>query len=214
MKRLSIIISLIVIVFMPCIADEYIIKAMNGQSIQIGLDHRICHVGSKFKSNEKIYWSESKVTLIEAQNIENMNICFFVPTGTLSKDNSKTSNVFQRFFNYFVNVTHLSTRESDVYDMEEALTEREFPLADTIRIKTNEIKDNRKYFASFYLNGKKQVVPLDSDNGNIIFARDKFIKDGITLPYKFILTIFYKEDEYYHEITNGMSITVFDIKNE
>ena len=207
MKRLCYVFLLFSFMALHCVADEYIIKAMNGQSIPIGTERRVCRVGSKFKSNEKIYWSDSKVTIIEAQNIENMTICYFVPTGTPNKDNRQSSNILQRLLNYFTSVNYLSTRESDKYEIDEALT-KEHILADTIRIKTDDSDDSKKYYASFYHNGNKHIIPLIVENGDIIFERSKFIVDGITLPHKFILTIYYKKEKYYHEITKGMSLTV------
>lgn len=211
MKRSNIVISFLFLTILPCNADEYIIKALNGQSIQIGL--RKCRVDSIFKSNETIHWEKngSGVSIIEAQNVESKAICYFVPTGKQNKDNSPTSNIIQRFLNYFIKMTHLSTREADTYSLDEALSTEHF-LADSIKIKTNDLSEGRQYFASFHINGIKHSIPLSVENGNIIFERSKFIIDGMILPYKYILTIYYKEGDYYHEITNGMSITIIDIK--
>ena len=46
MKRFSIIVLFAVISIIPVIADNYIIKSMNGKSIQIG--NRTCNVNSEF----------------------------------------------------------------------------------------------------------------------------------------------------------------------
>lgn len=207
MKRLSLIMFLTVLSVFPSIADNYVIKLMNGKTIQIG--NRPCSINSEFSSDDTIHWNTSKVTIIEAQNIKTKAICYFVPTGKQNKDNRSSSNIFQRFLNYFTSVTHQSTREADNYTLDEALTIKEFPLADTIRIKTNDIDETRKYYASFYLNGEKQTMALAVENGDLIFERNRFLLDGITLPHKYILTIFYKKGDLYHEITNGMSIIVF-----
>lgn len=212
MKRISVTLVLMVLTILTCIADEYKIKAMNGQKIRIG--SKDCRVGSNFKSNEKIYWNNSNVSIIEAQNLESMSICYFVPTGSQDKNSSQSSNVLKRFLNYFVNMTHLSTREVGKYNIEDVLTEQNFVLTDTIRIRTQEQDDHRSYYASFYLNGNKYTVPLDVDNGEIIFDQRKFVKDGVSLPYQTILTVYYIKEDYYYEITNGMPLTVFDIKNE
>ena len=177
-----------VISILPVIADNYIIKSMNGKSIQIG--NRTCNVNSEFSSDETIHWSTCNVTIIEAQNVKTKVICYFVPTGKQNKDDSRTSNILQRFLNYFTSVTHQSTRESYNYTLDEALTIKEFPLADTIRVKTNDIDETNEYYASFYLNGEKQTVALPIENGDLIFERRRFVVDGITLPHKFILTVF------------------------
>ena len=212
MKRFSIILFYAVISILPVIADNYIIKSMNGKSIKIG--NRTCSVNSEFSSDETIHWSTSKVTIIEAQNIKTKNICYFVPTGKQNKDSSKTSNILQRFLNYFTSVTHQSTREADNYTLDEALTINEFILADTIRIRTNDIDETKKYYAAFYLNGEKQTMSLPVENGDIIFERSRFLLDGIMLPYKYILTIYYIKGDFYHEITSGMSLTVVKTENQ
>lgn len=206
MKRLSLIIILTILSVFPSIADNYVIKSMNGKTIQIG--NRSCSVNSEFSSDETIHWSTSKVTIIEAQNIKTKTICYFVPTGKQNKDNNRASNILQRFLNYFTSVTHQSTREADNYTLDEALTIKEYPLADTIRIKTNDIDETNEYYASFYLNGEKKTIALPVENGDLIFERRRFVVDGITLPHRYILTIFYKKGDLYHEITNGMSIIV------
>lgn len=211
MKRLSLISFLFVLSILPSIADIYVIKSMNGKSIQIG--NRTCSINSEFTSDETIHWSTSKVTIIEAQNIKTKSICYFVPTGKQNKDNSSSSNIFQRFLNYFTSVTHQSTREAENYTLDESLTINEFFLADTIRIKTNDTDEEKKYYASFYLNSEKQIMALPVENGDIIFERNRFVFDGVTLPYKYILTIYYKKGDLYHEITNGMSLTVIKIEN-
>lgn len=213
MKRLSLILFLFVLSVFPSIADNYVIKSMNGESIQIG--NRSCRVNSEFSSDETIHWStNSKVTIIEAQNVKTKAICYFVPTGKQNKDNSRSSNILQRFLNYFTGVTHQSTREAESYSIDEALTINEFPLVDTIRIKTNDIDETKKYYASFYLNGEKQTMALPVENGDIIFERSRFLLDGITLPYKYILTIYYIKGDLYHEITSGMSLTVVKTENQ
>lgn len=212
MNRLCLILFLFVLPILPVIADNYIIKSMNGKSIQIG--QRTCGINSEFSSDETIHWSTSKVTIIEAQNVKTKAICYFVRTGKQNKDNSSSSNILQRFLNYFTSVTHQSTREAESYSLDEALTINEFLLADTIRIKTNDIDETKKYYASFYLNGEKQTMALPVENGDIIFERSRFVFDGVTLPYKYILTIFYKKGDLYHEITNGMSLIVVKAENQ
>ena len=213
MKHSAIIICIALFITLPCVADNFIIRKMDGPSIKIGVKSRICRVDSFFSSDEDIHWSNSKVTVIEAQNVKTKRTVLF--PSPVSNVNNSSSNLLDRIWNYFVRDSHQSTRETYNYNLEEMLTNGEFRLnaTDTIRIKTNE-NEKKEYYASFYLKGHKQIIPLDVENGDIIFEQNKFIFDGITLPYKFILTIFYKEDDYYHEITNGMSITVFDIKNE
>lgn len=212
MKRFSIIMFFAVISIIPVIADNYIIKSMNGKSIQIG--NRTCNVNSEFSSDETIHWSTSKVTIIEAQNVKTKTICYFVPTGKQNKDSSRSSNILQRFLNYFTSVNHQSTREAESYSLDEALTINDFPLADTIRIKTNDIDDTKRYYASFYINGEKRTMPLPIENGDIIFERSRFLLDGITLPYKYILTIYYIKGDFYYEITSGMSLTVIKTENQ
>lgn len=214
MKRFCIIVVLAAVSVISVIADNYIIKSMNGQSIQIGKDKRICRVNCEFSSDETIHWSTSKVTVIEAQNVKTRVICYFVPTSKLAQDNSSTTNFLQRFLNFFTSVTHLSTREAETYSLDEILTINDFFLADTIRIKTNDEVENKKYYASFYLNGEKQTIPLPIENGDLIFERSRFVFDGVTLPYKYILTIFYINGDLYHEITNGMSLTVVKTDNQ
>lgn len=213
MKKHFIFVLLILLSIIPSHADEFVIKDMNGQKIQIGAKYRICKVGSTFNSSEEIHWGKSEVTIIEAQNVKTKTICYFVPKGKQNKDKSQSSNILQRFLNYFVKMTRLSTRESEIYDLEEALTVNDFLLVDTIRIKTYNQDLNKQYYASFFLNGKKRTIQLPVENGDIIFERSQFLMDDITLPYKFILTIYTKEDDYYQEVTNGMSITVFDTGN-
>ena len=213
MKKIGLLICYIALVALQCYADDYLIISMNADSIQIGQNHRICKVGSEFSSNEEIHWSSSKVTLIEAQNKKTKRTILF--PAPQSKGNNNSSNMLSRIWNYFVSKTHLSTRESYIYDIDEALTKEDFRLispSDTIRIKTNDTTDNKKYYASFYLKGKRHTISLPLENGDILFERGMFAFDGITFPYKFMLTIYYKEDDYYHEITNGMSLEVFDIK--
>ena len=216
MKHTTIIICIALFIALPCVADNYIIKYMNGPSIKIGVKNRTCRVDSIFSSDEDIHWSNSTVTLIEAQNVKTKRTVYF--PSPLYKVSNSSSNIFHRIWDYFVKDSHQSTRETYSYDLEEMLTNREFLLSeatDTIRIKTNDyFNDNREYYASFYMKGLKQIIPLEVENGDIIFERNKFLIDGIALPYKFILTIFYKEDDHYHEITNGMSLTMFDVKNE
>ncbi len=215
MKHSAIIICIALFITLPCLADNYIIRKMDGDSIKIGVKSRECRVDSIFSSDEDIHWSND-VTLIEAQNVKTKRTVYFQsPLCNVSKS---SSNLFHRIWNYFVRDSHQSTRETYSYDLEETLTNREFRLwgaTDTIRIKTNDNDNyNREYYASFYLKGHKLIIPLVVENGDIIFEQNKFLIDGIVLPYKFILTIFYKEDSYYHEITNGMPLTVFDIKDE
>lgn len=210
MKRFSFIIFFIVLPFLHGFADSFTIKSMNGQSIQIG--NRTCKVNSQFSSDETIYWARSNVTIIEAQNDKTRAICYFVPTGKQNKDNSSVSNIFQRFLNYFTSVTHQSTREVESYSLDEILT-NEFFLVDTLRIKINpgDVDEDKKYFASFYLKGEKKIMSLPVDNGELIFERRRFETDDIILPYKFILTVYYEKDDYFHEITRGMSLTVVNI---
>lgn len=214
MKHTAIIICIALFITLPCVADNYIIKYMNGPSVKIGVKNRTCRVDSIFSSDEDIHWSNSKVTLIEAQNVKTKRTLYF--PSPLSNVNNSSSNLFYRIWNYFVRDSHQSTRETYSYDMEETLTNRAFLLlkaTDTIRIKTNDNID-REYYASFYVKGHKQVIPLEVDNGDLIFKQNIFLIDGIIFPYKFIVTIFYKEGDYYHEITNGMSLTVFNMDNE
>lgn len=214
MKKIGLLICNIALVALPCFADDYLIISMNADSIQIGQKPRMCKVGSEFSSNEEIHWSSSKVTLIEAQNKKTKRTILF--PAPQSKGNNNSSNMLSRIWNYFVSKTHLSTRESYIYDIDEALTKEDFRLispSDTIRIKTNDTIDKKNYYASFYFKGEKHTISLPLENGDIIFERGMFAFDGITFPYKFMLTIYYKEDDYYHEITNGMSLEVFDIKN-
>lgn len=213
MKQLSLIIALLLIFFLPCVADDFVITSMDGKKIAIGSNNRECTVGSRFSSDETIHWKTGGVSIIEAQNIKSKEICYFVPKGKQNKNNTQSSNLLQKILNYFVNMTHLSTRESNLYDLEEALCDKEYHLADTLTIRTEETIENRKYFASYYIHGEKHIIPLDVNKQGIIFDRNKFFLDGVKLPYKLVLTIYYKEDDFYHEITDGMILTVYDLDN-
>ena len=210
MKQLSIIIALYIISILPCMADDYIITSMNGKKIIIG-NNRECAVGSQFTSNEVIHWQAGGVSIIEAQNIKTKEFCYFAPKGKQNKNNTQSSNLLQRLLNHFINITHLSTRESSLYDLEEVLTGKEFHLADTLIIKIDEVQENRKYFASFYFNGEKYNIPLEVNNEGIVFERNMFNVVENKLPYKCVLTIYYKEDDCYHQITDGMILTIYEI---
>ena len=69
MKRTTVIICISLFISLCCVADDYIIKYMNGPLIHIGVKKRECKVGSIFSSNEEIHWSKD-VTLIEAQDVK------------------------------------------------------------------------------------------------------------------------------------------------
>lgn len=213
MKKSSVITFLLLLFLQRCFADEFQIIAMNGQSILIG--HRTCMVNSIFNSNEEIHWDKSDVTLIAAINVKNPEMtCFFSPIDTHNRKESQSLNYFQRLVRklvrHFVNIKKTSTREIDIYDVEIALTEREFFLADTIRIRTNELNNNsdRNYFASFIQNSIKHIVPLRVENGDLVFERSAFIEGGTIPPKKYIMSIYYIEKDYYHEITHGAIITI------
>lgn len=210
MKKFSIIILMTVLSTLSCFADRYIITDMNGRkSITIGT--RTCKINSEFTSEEvaQIKWNSSNVTLIEAQNIKTKAICYFVPNK--KQDKKQSPNVFQRLLNWITGTKKLYTRENEDYNLEYALTEREFCLADSISIPIDDDKNEIKhYYASFYRNGHKHIIPLAVENDNLVFDRSQFIFDGITLPYKYVLTIYYTVGDSYYEITNGMLLKVVE----
>lgn len=213
MKRTSLVVLTIALSCLSCFADRFVITDMNGRkSIQIG--SRICHINSEFSSEEatQIRWNSSNVTLIEAQNIKTKTICYFIPNK--KRDENQSTNVFQRFINWVTSGTKkLYSRENEEYRLEDVLTENIIYLADIIKIPINADKqalDVRKYYASFFRNGQKIILPLTIKDGYLIFNRSQFLYDGITFPYKYVLTIYYIVGDNYHEITNGMLLIIVD----
>lgn len=207
MKRTLFILFIILLVIQFCYADKYVIRAMNGQSIAIGERKRICCVDSIFDSTETIHWNNT-VSVIEAQNVETKTYCYFVSKEARSKESGNSPNIIQRLFNYFTNMTHLSTREVSENNLEEALTGQEFHLVDYLTFVVSPPYDKRIYYASYYHNGIKHTLPLPVEDGKLVFKHGLFTKDGINLPHKFILTVFYIEEDFFHEITRGMILNV------
>lgn len=210
MKKFSIIILMLALSSLSCFADRFIITDMNGRkTITIGT--RTCHINSEFTSEEvtQIKWNSSNVTLIEAQNIKTKTICYFVPNR--EQDKKQSPNVFQRLLNWITDTKKLYTREIEEYNLENTLTEREFYLADCITIPIDDDKNEIKhYYAAFYRNGHKHILPLTVENGNLVFNRNQFLFDGIALPYKYVLTIYCTEGDTYKEITNGMLLKIVE----
>ena len=217
MKRFCLMI--LVLLQIPCKADNFVIKAMNVAQIRIG--DTVCKVGSEFSGDDVIYWSDDKVEIIEAQNTRTKKIWQFTKKNL---KNSRSGNAggfcdwiaerWGTFENYFFNIARLSSREAEFYDRDEyidiALT-REFNLADSIKVDTRSTDaDGREYFASYYSVGEKKTVPLSLVNGTLIFSRDQFVSPGMKLPKKLVLTVFYIRDGLYSEVTDGMCVTLVE----
>ena len=199
---------------MNSIADNYIIKAMNVKEITIGV--RNCHIGDTFSDKETIVWDSKKVEIIEAQNLETKEIWQFTKKrlqdskkGVLETFCGWVKRTWGKFKNYYTNVSNLSTRYVETYSIDEALT-REFNLIDSIKIDTRDDNIGKEYFVSYFLNGHKQTLSVPLENNSLIFHRGMFIYDGIKLPKKIVLTIYYKKDDLYYEITTGMCVTLVE----
>lgn len=192
-----------------CLADDYRITYLDGDSIQIGKEN--CTINSVFPRSEidNIQWTRSKVTYIKARNVKTGKLIeLHAPQ---SHHTSDSSSKLSGTRNHYVSKSYLSTRETYIYDLDEALTKEDFQItspSDTIRIRTNDTDTDKKYYASYYLNGEKQTIELPIDKGDLVFEYNYFTLNNVTLPYKYILTIYYIKGDSYHEITCGMILNI------
>ena len=211
-------ISILICVFLSiqlCLADDYRITYLDGDSIQIGKEN--CTINSVFPRSEidNIHWTSSKVTYIKARNVKTGKLIELHAPQSDHISGSSSKSYGNR--NHYVSKSYLSTRETYVYDLDEALTKEDFQISspsDTIRIRTNDTDTEKRYYASYYLNGKRQTMELPIDNGDLVFEYNYFTRNNVTLPNKYILTIYYIKGDFYQEITNGMSLTVVKTENQ